>query len=68
MSKNTQIRENYKYKKIFLKKKQPTLIQKEKTLKIMQRKKKKKDGAILQTMKLVFSVLTILEKKKKRKC
>ena len=33
----------------------------------MQRKKKKKDGAILQTMKLVFSVLTILEKKEEKK-
>ena len=32
----------------------------------MQRKKKKKDGAILQTMKLVFSVLTILEKKRRK--
>ena len=68
MSKNTQIRENYKYKKIFLKKKTTNLNIEGKNIKNNAKKKKKKDGAILQTMKLVFSVLTILEKKKKRKC
>ena len=55
MSKNTQIRENYKYKKIFLKKKQPTLIQKEKTLKIMQRKKEERWCYITDNEARVFS-------------